>query len=90
MAVGVFEADGNGEEVNVQQSSDLSLVFSSDVNSGAAVKLQRLSNNGWRDVPEGSWVDSHEDIVYSGDPNRLYRLVCEGLTAGSIKWELSG
>ena len=83
MAQGTFTAAGNGAEIRINYRANLSLVF----DGTGEVKLQRYMNDDWRDVPNGSWTASTEDIIYTGSMGTPHRLACTA--AGSdIHWEV--
>ena len=82
MASGTFEATGVSQTVVINERANLSLVF-----GGGTVKLQRYMNDDWRDVPDGSWTASTEDIIYSGKQGTQYRLNCTSYSS-DIDWEL--
>lgn len=83
MSKGTFTAaDQTSGKFAINTSANLSLVF-----GDGTVKLQRYMNDDWRDVPDGEWSASTEDIVYSGSPRTLHRLICSSYTS-DIEYEL--
>ena len=85
MANGTFStANQPSDNLLITYAGDLSLV----IPGTGEVKLQRHMNGGWRDVPDGVWTESTEDIVYSGSSLVPYRLFCVSISGGNILWEL--
>ena len=82
MATGTFSATGPTDPIIINDSADLSLVFTST----GTVVLEREINGGWREVPDASWTSDTEDIVYTGSFNRKFRLNCTTY-ADTIDWD---